>query len=246
MTTDGAVVFFWYTAGIPQPIPYEGVHDLNKAEVFADIQQRIISWELPPGSWIVERELVEKYGISRTPIREVLNKLVGLGLLVVQKNRGYQIREFTLKDVIEIFNAREAVEGSCALFACSSTSPDINEKIYELRAELIELDITKDNGSKAIEVGDKVHRLLIQLADNRYLSEFEAKLSSLMVLTRNITKHVRSIEEKSRIDHLNILNALEARDGEKCSSLMREHLNSTCKALAEHYFSTIKNELFIS
>jgi len=88
-----------------------------KAEVFADIQKRIMSGELQPGSWIVERDLVEKYGMSRTPIREVLNRLVALGLITVQKNRGYQIREFTLKDVVEIFNAREAIESACARFA---------------------------------------------------------------------------------------------------------------------------------
>jgi len=216
-----------------------------KAEVFADIQKRIMSGELQPGSWIVERDLVEKYGMSRTPIREVLNRLVALGLITVQKNRGYQIREFTLKDVVEIFNAREAIESACARFACSSTASGIDERIALLREKLTNLDISADNGSEAVEVGNQVHGFLLELADNRYLSEFETKLSSLMALTRNITKHVRNIEEKSRMDHLNILDALQERDGEKCSLLMREHLNSTCKALAEHYFSAMKKKLFL-
>lgn len=217
-----------------------------KAEMFEDIQKRIMTGDLQPGSWIVERELVEKYGMSRTPIREVLNRLVALGLITVQKNRGYQIREFTLIDVIEIFNAREAIESSCARFACASTAPNIDERITVLKEKLTNLDIAADNGSEAVEVGNQVHELLLELADNRYLFEFETKLSSLMILTRNITKHVRDIEKKSKIDHMNILNALQERDGEKCSRLMRKHLNSTCKALAEHYFSTMKKNLFLS
>ncbi len=64
------------------------------------------------------------------------------------------------------------------------------------------LDIREDGGLKATELGDQVHGLLIELADNRYLTEFSSKLSALMKLTRNLTKHQPNIEEHSKVAHL--------------------------------------------
>lgn len=212
---------------------------MTKAEVLLDLQQRIISEEFLPGAWLVERDLSSEYGLSRTPIREILNKLVILGLISVQKNRGYQVRQFSFQDVVEIFNARRAIEGACARYACFSKSPDMDARIKELREKLENLDIEKDGGSKAIAVGNEVHDYLIELAGNRYLKEFTFKLSSLMKLTRNLTKNRASIEENSRQDHLKILDALEKRDADLCEQLMDQHLNNTVKALAGTYLTSL-------
>ena len=212
---------------------------MTKTEVLLDLQQRIISEEFLPGAWLVERDLSSEYGLSRTPIREVLNKLVLLGLITVQQNRGYQVRQFSFQDVVEIFNARRAIEGACARYACFTKAPDIDVRIQELRAKLLGLDIDKDGGSKAIAVGNEVHDYLIELAGNRYLKEFTYKLSSLMKLTRNLTKNRTAIEENSRQDHLKILDALEKRDADLCEQLMDQHLSNTCKALADTYLTSL-------
>jgi len=212
---------------------------MTKTEVLLDLQQRIINEEFLPGSWLVERDLSSEYGLSRTPIREILNKLVLLGLITVQHNRGYQVRQFSFQDVVEIFNARRAIEGSCARYACYAKRPDLDERINNLRERLLNLDIEKDGGSKAIAVGNEVHDLLIELAGNRYLKEFEYKLSSLMKLTRNLTKNRTAIEERSRQDHLNILDALQNRDADRCEQLMDQHLSNTCKALADTYLNSL-------
>ncbi|MDT3359408.1 MAG: FCD domain-containing protein, partial [Spirochaetota bacterium] len=91
----------------------------------------------------------------------------------------------------------------------------------------------------AIAVGNEVHDYLIELAGNRYLKEFTFKLSSLMKLTRNLTKNRASIEENSRQDHLKILDALEKRDADLCEQLMDQHLNNTVKALAGTYLTSL-------
>lgn len=212
---------------------------MTKAEVLQDLQQRIIDEEFLPGSWLVERDLSSEYGLSRTPIREILNKLVLLGLITVQHNRGYQVRQFSFQDVVEIFNARRAIEGSCARYACYAKCPDLEIRINGLREKLRSLDIEKDGGSKAIAIGNEVHDLLIELAGNHYLKEFTYKLSSLMKLTRNLTKNRTAIEENSRQDHLKILDALEKRDAALCEQLMDQHLSNTCKALADTYLTSL-------
>ncbi len=212
---------------------------MTKAEVLQDLQRRIIEEEFLPGAWLVERDLSAEYGLSRTPIREVLNKLVLLGLITVQNNRGYQVRQFSFQDVVEIFNARRAIEGACARYACYTKRSDVDARIQELRDKLLGLDIEKDGGGKAVAVGNEVHELLIELADNRYLKEFTFKLSSLMKLTRNLTKNRTPIEENSRQDHLRILDALQKRDAELCAHMMDQHLSNTCKALADTYLTSL-------
>lgn len=212
---------------------------MTKNDVLEDLQRKILDEELVPGSWIVERDLSAEYGLSRTPIREILNKLVILGLITVQTNRGYQVRQFSFDDLVEIFHARRAIESACARYACYAKNLDIDQKIQSLREQLLALDIKKDGGSKAIMLGNQVHALLIELADNRYLKEFTYKLSSLMKLTRNLTKNRASIEEQSRQDHLQILDALERRDADACEKLMDKHLSDTCKALADTYVASL-------
>lgn len=209
---------------------------MKKNEVFDDLRNRIVSGEFAPGDWLVERELSEMYGISRTPIREVLGKLSNLCIVEMQSSKGYQVKKLNLAEIIEIFNAREAIEGISARFACYSKNPNFKSTINELRLKLEALDLQHD-GKEGVTVGNQLHNFIIAEANNRYFSEFADKLSALMSLTRNITMNFSRIEEKSRADHLAILNALEERDGEKCEHLMREHLRATCKAIADNYYS---------
>ena len=215
---------------------------MTKHDVFLDLQSRIIDGEYTPGSWIVERELVVEYGLSRTPIREILNKLVLLGLVSVVKRKGYQIRQFTFDDVVEIFNGRRAVESACARYACFSNDSDYEKKIRNLKERVQQLDVNRDGGEKAIAIGNEVHNLIIEFANNRYLQEFTDKLSALMMLTRNLTKDRRPIENKSRKDHIEILDALLARDADRCEKLMDQHLAQTCKALAATYMNSLTSQ----
>lgn len=223
------VVYHWNAWGVI----------VKKNDVFLDLQRRIIDGDILPGSWIAERELVSEYGLSRTPIREVLNRLVMLGLLTVIQNRGYQVKQFTFKDVVEIFNARRAVESANARYACFSEDPLYHQKIEELRKKLFDLDIKRDGGERAIAIGNEVHNLLMEFAGNRYLKEFNSKLSSLMMLTRNLTKDRTAIEEQSRLDHIKILDTLEKRDSDLCESLMDQHLAETCCSLADTYINSL-------
>ncbi len=215
---------------------------MTKQDVFLDLQRRIINGEFHPGSWIAERELVTEYGLSRTPIREVLNKLVLLGLLQVMQNRGYQVKQFTFEDVVEIFNARRAVESANARYACFSLDVHFFEKIDSLLEKLHDLDIDREGGERAIAIGNEVHNLIIEFAGNRYLKEFNDKLSSLMMLTRSLTKDRTAIEQQSRLDHIEILEALKQRDADRCERLMDQHLAQTCRALADTYLNSLTSQ----
>ena len=81
----------------------------------------------------------------------------------------------------------------------------------------------------------EIHNLIIEMADNRFLTEFYQKLSNLMALTRSMSRNSPRIEERSKQDHLHILRALEERNAEDGERFMREHLRGTCRALLREY-----------
>lgn len=209
---------------------------MKKEEVFEDLRLRIIKGDLLPGQWLVERELSEMYRISRTPVREKLRKLANLGIVELQPSKGYQVKKLSVEEIIEIFHAREAVEGECARLACLSDSPNFLKKIDELAEQLQAIDISADS-AQGVAVGQKLHNLVMETANNRYLAEFYHKLMNLAALTRNMSKNSPLIEEHSKNDHLKILAALRERDVEKSEEYMREHLRSTCNALVKNYLN---------
>jgi len=207
---------------------------MNTNEVYQNLKQNILEEKLRPGQWLVERELSNQYGISRTPVREVLRKLVADGFLVLKPAKGYVVRELSLKEIIEIFQAREAVEGMLVRFACQRGDEQFFSHVAELRQQLEALDIDQ-NGKAGVKIGSELHDLIAETAKNAILFEFYQKLKNLAAITRNITKKSVTIEQHSKADHLEIMKAIETKDGEQGEQCMRKHLRETCRRLVEEY-----------
>lgn len=209
-------------------------YTMKTNNVYQDLKQKIIQEELLPGQWLVERELSEQYGISRTPVREVLRKLVADGFLDLKPAKGYVVKELSLKEIIETFQAREAVEGMLVRFACQRGDEQFFAHVTELRQQLEELDIDH-NGEAGVAVGSQLHDLIAETAKNSLLFEFYQKLKNLAAITRNITKKSVNIEHHSKDEHLDLMKAIEEKNGEKGEQCMRKHLRETCRRLVEEY-----------
>ncbi|MDC7235411.1 MAG: GntR family transcriptional regulator [Spirochaetales bacterium] len=204
----------------------------KKEKAFEDLKDRIVSGEIAPGSWLTEREISTKYNLSRTPIREILWNLANLNIVEAVGDRGYRVVKYSINDIIEVFNARKAIEGECARLACLSTDQDYSSRIEELRKELMKAKDDEDP-VRMVEVGSSVHRFIQEKANNRYLSAFNTRIYSLVAIIRNTTKSYLAIEKESWIGHRDILDALAERDSMKCARTMRAHLQSTCVAFVK-------------
>jgi DNA-binding GntR family transcriptional regulator len=204
----------------------------KKDDVLEDLKKKIVSGEIAPGSWITEREIGEMYQISRTPVREILWNLATLNIVEAAGDHGYRVIKYTIEDIIEVFNARKAIEGECARLACLSSDSDYDSRVKALQEELFAADPGEDP-AKLVEIGSKVHQFIQEKANNRYLSAFGIRIYSLVGIIRNTTKAYAAIEDESKRDHLRILEALAARDGLRCAQAMRQHLHSTCVAIVK-------------
>ncbi len=208
---------------------------MAKIDVYQDLKRKIITEQLEPGQWLVERDLCETYGISRTPIREVLFRLEADGFLVQEPSKGFFVRKLTLEQIFEIFQTREAVEGMAARLASQRAGKADLERFRELRVLLESVNL-EQNGIEGVRLGRVLHDLIRETAGNALLADIYQRLNNLAELTANITNKSLSIELESRRYHLRIIDAIEKRNGDLAEQSMREHLRITCKMLVEVFY----------
>jgi DNA-binding GntR family transcriptional regulator len=204
----------------------------KKEQVLEDLKNKIVSGEITPGSWLTEREIGEAYNISRTPVREILWNLANLNIIEDEGDRGYRVIKYSIDDIIEVFNARKAIEGECARLACHSNDADYASRIEALQLELLSAREDEDP-ARLVEIGSKVHEFIQEKANNRYLTAFNTRIFSLVAILRNTAKVYRDIEKESKLGHQEILEALAARDSNRCANVMRAHLQATCVAIVQ-------------
>lgn len=209
-----------------------------KERIYLDLREKIINEEIKPGDWLVERKLTEIYKVSRTPIREVLHMLMEDGLIELNGKKGYTVRKLSLEDFVEIYTAREAIEGAAARLACRRRDAELLEKLSDLKEKLKLVDIDKDP-AQGVALGRQLHDLLIEYSGNKILKKFYEKLRLLTNMTRNITKRSAEIEKRSRDDHVKIIETILFGDEAKAEELMRKHLRETLKSVIDSYYSLI-------
>jgi DNA-binding GntR family transcriptional regulator len=211
-----------------------------KNDIYEDIKKQIIQDKLMPGQWLVERDLCEKYGLSRTPIREILWKLCSDGLLYQESNRGFTVRRLSLEQIIEVFQMREAVEGMAARLACSKGGETLRSTIREIKTKLEKINIDKD-AVGGVELGRRLHNAILEAAGNALMSETCQKLNNLTILTSLITRKSPPIEKASRDAHIRIIDSLLEQDDIGSEQTMRDHLRETCRNLVEQFYPGMLN-----
>ncbi len=216
---------------------------MNKQDILDDLREKIIQEHYPQGASLIERDLCEHYGVSRTPIREVLWSLVSDGIVEQRPSKGFAVRILDLEQIFEIYQVREAVEGMAAKIACGRAPRIHILKLKELRDELETLEITASNIDDGPRIGRQMHREIIEAASNNLLSEIYIKLGYLSALTTNIAKQSLNTEIESRAHHLAIMNSIIGGDVEKSGYYMSEHLRTSCRNIIEmlypHMYSMI-------
>ncbi len=208
---------------------------MEKKDIYEDLKQQIIEERILPGQWLVERELCEAYALSRTPIREVLLRLLGEGFLEQEAHRGFTVRRLSLEQIFEVFQTREAIEGMATRLACRKGDESFRSTLVEIREALTGVDIDNEV-ALGIALGRRLHNAIIETAKNCLMSEIYEKLRNLTVLTSNITRKSPVIESRSKEAHLDLIEALLARDEEKSERVMREHLKETCRQVLEQFY----------
>ncbi|WP_310618373.1 GntR family transcriptional regulator [Flexibacterium corallicola] len=199
----------------------------NGAEIYRLLIKAIETRELKPGNRLREAELAEKFGVSRTPIREGLKRLEAQGLAIHEPNRGMVIPSLDHNQISELYFLREVLEGTAGRLAAQHAS---NAEI-EILQELVEEDRANlADAEKLIKTNREFHRRFYLASHNRYLVEQidHMRLSLLLLAGTTLTDDDRrrhAIEE-----HAEIVDAISKRDCERADKAARQHIAEAHKA----------------
>ncbi|OYX40873.1 MAG: GntR family transcriptional regulator [Rhodobacterales bacterium 32-67-9] len=184
--------------------------------------EEIGSGDLLPGARLRETELAERFGISRTPVREAIRQLESDGLVAHMPRQGATIRVLDYTEVMELYEMRAVLEGTAARLAARAAS---DLELDELAALNDELAKARDVRS-AYELNRQFHMTLLDAAKNRYLIKSVNALQKTLLIIGTSTLAEADRAKQAFKEHADLLVALKARDGTRAEALMRAHIEA--------------------
>ncbi len=194
-------------------------------KAYEDLKQAILSNALKPGTPLSENQLASSLGISRTPVRAVFQKLERDGLVEIIPYKGAFVSRITATDVIEIYQMREALEGLATRLAAERASADSLARIWEQYQTLANSKTTQTLETLD-EAGWALHDFVIQAANNRRLLNSVKTLWNQIIRIRSFAYAEGEDADRFFKEHLQIIEALNERDGVRASQTMKDHLLS--------------------
>lgn len=190
--------------------------------ILENIRDAIVSGSLKAGSRVSEPELAERYGISRTPIREAFRQLESEGYLTVVPRRGAVVREFSPKDVEEFYAIKSIMEGYAARQACEKLSKKDLDRLQVINNKLAEMAINGDI-KHFFKIHSDFHELFIKAADNEKLHELIAGLVTKFQRLRLTSLSLPGRMVISVREHEKIIDAFRNKDADLAEALVRKN-----------------------
>ncbi|MDP5276810.1 GntR family transcriptional regulator [Chengkuizengella axinellae] len=194
-----------------------------KERALNQIQRWIIEGTLEPGEKIYDAEISEALGISRTPVREALLLLETQGLIEMHPGKETKVTTITKEDVTKIYPPLATLHALAAEEVAETIPSEKIEQLKEINHQF-ELAIQLNEPYKAMETDEQFHNLIIELADNSYISHFCSILDlhvrrlKYLFLTQEIVSKEDSIHE-----HRLLIQAFLEHDKEKAAIIMKQN-----------------------
>jgi DNA-binding GntR family transcriptional regulator len=200
--------------------------------VFNTLREAILKGELIAGERLMEKQLAERMGVSRTPIREAIRKLELEGLVVMIPRKGAEVARITHKDIKDVLEVRAALEELAVKIACNKITDEDLTKLkrtteeFQIACNYKDIDdiIKKDVEFHDIIFNSTENEKLIQIINNlreqiyRYRVEYIRKLNDFDMLVK---------------EHDQIVKHVEARDADEARKIALQHIVNQEKAVIE-------------
>ena len=202
--------------------------------IYEHLRQAITHGTIPPGSRIVERQVAETMGVSRTPVREAIHKLERDGLLTKQLPSGFAVAGLTLEDIEECFGIRAVLEGHAARLATVRHTPEQLEPLIQ-KIDLFEEHLKKDDIEPLTGINTELHEVIYELSGSPRLVKMINDLKDQIVRFRRIILKDKQLALISHQDHVNMLHMMRKRKEYEVERLVREHILRGQTAMLAQY-----------
>jgi len=198
--------------------------DVRRADhILDDLEQMIVTGSFADGERLDEIRLSEHFGVSRTPIREALQKLVASGLVEQRPRRGVFVVEPGPVELVQMFEAMAELEASCGHLAAKRISSTELRALEEVN-NLCKQAVSEDDADQYYTHNEKFHHLIYEAAQSSYLRDLAIKLQKRLKPYRRMQLHLRGRLEQSMSEHEGILSALTKGDSARAANELREHV----------------------
>jgi DNA-binding GntR family transcriptional regulator len=214
------------------PIARASLHD----ELVARLRDLIVEGELVPGARVPERALCERFGVSRTPLREALKVLASEGLLELLPNRGATVARLTARDLDEMFPVMGALEALAGELACARITDQEVAEIRALHYQMV-LHHTRGELPDYFRLNQRIHELIMDAALNATLSRMYRGLAGRIRRARYVANMSKARWNQAVKEHEAILDALDRRDGPALGRILERHLRNKCETVKESFLA---------
>lgn len=199
----------------------------TKETCLRDLKRRILSLDLAPGMALEEAALVADYGMSRTPLREVLQRLAGAGFIDIEDGRGAKVASMDIARMRMFFQTAPMIYAACARLAAEHRTNAQLTALKAAQAEFVAVNEAGDAGAAAL-ANHRFHALIGEMAQNPYLT---ASLGRLLIdhtrlsqtFYRPASKAEAQLVAKAAEQHDAMIAAIEARQAARAVDLTLEH-----------------------
>ncbi|WP_042277262.1 GntR family transcriptional regulator [[Clostridium] dakarense] len=200
--------------------------------VFENLREAILEGKLKPGQRLMEVQLAEQLGVSRTPVREAIRKLELEGLVVMLPRKGAYVANMSLKDIIDVLEIRASLEGLAASLAAERINPDDIKKLEKISKEFEELTIASDVDT-LLKKDVEFHECIFKATNNKKLHQLINSLWEQVYRFR--VTYISDYDSSLSIvnEHKLILDAIKKGDNELAKKYAREHIEKAEQFMIE-------------
>lgn len=200
--------------------------------IYRELKRRIVFLDYEPGQSLREKDLIEEFGVSRTPVREAFIRLESDGLVRIFPNLGTIVTEVSFQQLKDVFEIRSYLVRLAGQLAAARAS---QEELAELRKKIQQMKDEQD-ASNLMQLDSEVHELINKATKNEMLVKFLGMLRDQSVRIRTFSHNDKMYYRSMASELDQLLAALEERDEEESARILEKHT----KGFVEH----IRSQLF--
>ena len=192
--------------------------------VFNTLRDAILTGKLVPGERLLENQLAEKLGVSRTPVREALRMLELENLVELVPRKGAQVLDMSEKDIVNILEVRSALEGLATSVACKKMSKEDLQQLKNMEVDF-EKAVAENDVEHFVDIDEDFHDLIFAATENDKLINIFRNLRIQLYRYRMAqAKNNETSMSTIVAHHRSIIRAIENHDAEEGASIAQGHI----------------------
>lgn len=194
-------------------------------QAYEYVKGRIMNLDLKPGQYLTDSQVAKDLEFSRTPVREALRRLEQEGLLINKGRRGWKVYTLSLKDIHDVFDLKEAIEGMVARRAAQCQDEELRAALSKALKDMQQAEATGDVDAW-YEADTRLHAVMCRMAANERATRMIENLNVQWHRVRIGFVAIQGRISRSNTEHEAIVTHILAGDGDEAERLIREHLNN--------------------